>query len=155
MELRLDEEDIAILNLIQRNSRLTAREIAGIVRCPITTVFSKIKRMEKLCIIRDYRAVLDAKRLDYGTIAFILATASYHTDSARAFVLNEIAKIPQVQELHTIAGDWDLLIKIREKDVASMGKAVLERLRLLKGLEKTHTCVVFETYKETTEIPIR
>jgi DNA-binding Lrp family transcriptional regulator len=67
----------------------------------------------------------------------------------------EIAKFPEVQEVHIITGDWDLLIKVREKDVDSIGRFVIDKLRFIKGIEKTLTCMVFETSKETTEIPLR
>jgi len=67
----------------------------------------------------------------------------------------EIAKFPEVQEVHIITGDWDLLIKIRAENVDAIGKFVIDKLRLIKGIEKTLTCMVFETCKETTEIPIQ
>jgi Lrp/AsnC family leucine-responsive transcriptional regulator len=67
-------------------------------------------------------------------------------------VAEEIAKFPEVQEVHIITGDWDLLIKLRAENVESIGKFVVDKLRLIKGLEKTLTCMVFETVKETTKI---
>jgi Lrp/AsnC family leucine-responsive transcriptional regulator len=57
-----------------------------------------------------------------------------------------------VQEVHIITGDWDLLIKLRAENVDAIGKFVVDKLRLIKGLEKTLTCMVFETVKETTKI---
>jgi Lrp/AsnC family leucine-responsive transcriptional regulator len=154
MEPRLDEKDIAILKLLQKDSKLTARKIAAMVGSPITTVFSKIKHMEELGLIDGYKAILDAKVLGCGTTAFIMASVSYRTKSARASVLSEIARLPQVQELQIITGDWDLLIKLKGKDVDTIRRIVTETLRLIKGIEKTLTCIVLETYKETTEIPI-
>ena len=56
--------------------------------------------------------------------------------------------------MHIITGDWDLLIKVKAKNVEAIGKFVIDKLRLVKGIEKTLTCVVFETEKETTEIPL-
>jgi DNA-binding Lrp family transcriptional regulator len=64
----------------------------------------------------------------------------------------EIARFPEVQEVHIITGDWDLLLKVKGKDVDAVGKFVIDRLRMVKGIEKTLTCMVFETSKETTEI---
>lgn len=48
----------------------------------------------------------------------------------------------------------DLLIKLKAENVDTIGKFIIDRLRLVKGIEKTLTCMVFETCKETTEIPI-
>jgi DNA-binding Lrp family transcriptional regulator len=69
-------------------------------------------------------------------------------------VAEEIGKFAEVQEVHIITGDWDLLIKLRAESVDSIGKFVVDKLRLIKGLEKTLTCMVFETVKETTKIAL-
>jgi Lrp/AsnC family leucine-responsive transcriptional regulator len=159
MKAKLDEKDVAILSLIQENSKLTARQIAQRVNSPITTVFAKTKRMEELGIIREYRAVLAPEKLDSGTAAFILASVSYRAKAddipvSQRAVAEEIAKFPEVQEVHIITGDWDLLIKLRAESVEAIGKFVVDKLRLIKGLEKTLTCMVFETVKETTKITL-
>jgi Lrp/AsnC family leucine-responsive transcriptional regulator len=159
MESKLDEKDTAILTLVQRNCKLTAREIATKINSPITTVFAKAKRMEELGIIREYRAILDPKKLDCGTTAFILASVTYGVrNEEKPFSQRdkaaEIAKFPEVQEVHIITGDWDLLIKLRAKNVEAIGQFVIDKLRFIKGIEKTLTCMVFETCKETTEVPL-
>ena len=157
MTAKLDEKDVAILALIQENSKLTARQIAQRINAPITTVFAKTKRMEELGIIQEYRAVLAPEKLDSGTAAFILASVSYRAKAddipvSQRVVAEEIAKFPEVQEVHIITGDWDLLVKLRAESVDAVGKFVVDKLRLIKGLEKTLTCMVFETVKETTKI---
>ncbi len=158
MEPKIDKKGLVILNLLQKNCRMTAREIANIVNSPVTTVFAKIKRMEELGIIKDYKAVLDAEKVDRGATAFILASVSYRLKQGAQLsqrkIAHEIAKFPEVQEDHIITGDWDILIKVKEKDVNKIGKFVIDKLRMVEGIEKTLTCMVFETQKETTDIPL-
>jgi Lrp/AsnC family leucine-responsive transcriptional regulator len=159
MSIKLDEKDTAILSLIQENSKLTAKQIAKKISAPITTVFAKTKRMEELGIIKEYRAILAPEKLGSGTTAFILASVSYRMKAddvpiSQRIVAEEIAKFAEVQEVHIITGDWDLLIKLRAESVDSIGKFVVDKLRLIKGLEKTLTCMVFETVKETTKIAL-
>jgi len=159
MPLKLDEKDVAILALLQANSQLTAKQIAKKVNAPITTVFAKIRRMEELQIIKEYRAILSPEKLGSSTAAFILAAVSYRAKTenlpvSQRAVAEEIAKFPEVQEVHIITGDWDLLIKLRGMSVDAIGKFVVDRLRLVNGLEKTLTCMVFETLKETTKIAL-
>ena len=159
MSIRLDEKDLAILVLIQENSKLTANQIAKKINAPITTVFAKTKRMEEIGIIKQYRAILSAEKLNLGTVAFILASVSYRakndddTPVSQRAVAEEIAHFPEVQEVHIITGDWDLLLKLRAESVDAIGKFVVDKLRLIKGLEKTLTCMVFETVKESTSLP--
>jgi DNA-binding Lrp family transcriptional regulator len=159
MSVKLDEKDIAILALIQENSKLTAKQVAKKTNAPITTVFAKTKRMEELGIIKDYRAILAPEKLGSGTTAFILASVSYRAKAddvpiSQRIVAEEIAKFQEVQEVHIITGDWDLLIKLKAENVDSIGKFVVDKLRLIKGLEKTLTCMVFETVKETTKVAL-
>jgi DNA-binding Lrp family transcriptional regulator len=157
MNLKLDEKDRSILRLIQKNCKLTARETAQKIGSPITTVFAKIKRMEELGVIKEYTAVLDPQKLNRNTTAFILASVTYskknnETPLSQRDIAKEIAKFQEVQEVHIITGDWDLLIKLKAESVDAVGKSVIDKLRLVKGIEKTLTCMVFETCKETTEI---
>ncbi len=157
MSLKLDEKDQAILTLIQQDSKLTAKQIAKKTNTPLTTVFAKIKRMEDQGIIQGYRAIVSPDKLGAGTSAFIFAAVSYRSkiDNApvsQRTVAEEIAKFPEVQEVHIVTGDWDLLIKLRAANVDAVGKFVVDKLRLISGLEKTLTCMVFETVKETTAV---
>ena len=158
MHQPVDKKDIQILRIIQRNSKLTTREIAKQLKIPVTTVFTRIKRLEQKGIIKGYRAILDEKKLGKSTTAFIPASFTYRTPNRELLsqreLAKEIAKFPEVQEVHIITGDWDLLIKIKAESVEAIGKFVIDKLRLVKGIEKTLTCVVFETEKETTEISL-
>ena len=112
--------------------------------------------MEKHKIIQEYRAILTPEKLSASTTAFIFASVSYRKTNlgttSQRIVAKKIARFPEVQEVHIITGDWDLLIKLRAQAVDSIGKFVVDKLRLVEGLEKTLTCMVFETIKETTQI---
>jgi len=153
----LDAGDVKVLKIIQENCRLTAREISDRSGLPVTTVFAKIKRIERLGIVKGYHAVLNAKELGAGTTAFVLASFAYNGEEkvvSQRKVAREIANFPEVQEVHIISGEWDILIKVKAKDVESVGKYVVDKLRMVKGVEKTLTCLAFESEKESTAIPL-
>jgi DNA-binding Lrp family transcriptional regulator len=157
MKPELDEKDLAILTLLQKNCRMTAREIARKIDSPITTVFAKMRRMEQQKVIKEYKAILDSKKLNLGTTAFILASFSYRngeTPLSQRVIAEQIARFPEVQDVHIISGDWDILIKIKEENVDAIGNFVIDKLRTVKGIEKTLTCMVFDTQKETTELTL-
>jgi len=152
--MKLDEKDKQILRMIQKDAKLTAREIARKINSPITTVFAKIKRMERDGIIKGYATIVDHKMLEKSVTAFIYASFSKGEHVSQRDVVREIAKLPHVQEVHMITGDWDMIIKIKEKDIDSIGKFVVDHLRTLKGIEKTLTTLVLGTEKESTEVLI-
>jgi DNA-binding Lrp family transcriptional regulator len=95
-----------------------------------------------------------------GATAFVLATFSYRSSGGAEAALSqrevarEVAGFPEVQEVHVISGDWDLLIKVKTKDIDAVGSFVVDKLRTVRGIEKTVTCMVFDTAKETPEISL-
>jgi len=109
-------------------------------------------------LVRGYHAVLDAKELGAGATAFILASFTYKGKEriiSQRKVANQIAGFPEVQEVHIISGEWDIMIKVKAKDVDAIGKYVVDKLRMVKGIERTLTCLVFESEKESTVIPLQ
>jgi len=153
----LDKRDIDILKLLQKNCRMTAKKIAKKIGSPITTVYAKIKRMEELGVIKQYKAILDSKKLDKGAAAFILTSFVYRPGGREKPLLQrdvakQIAAFPEVQEVHIITGGWDILIKVKADHVDTLGKFVMDKLRIVEGIENTLSCIVYETVKETTDI---
>lgn len=69
-------------------------------------------------------------------------------------IAREVARLPEVQEVHIIAGDWDILIKAKGRDVAAIGRFVVDKLRNIRGIERTLTCMVFDTAKETLDLAL-
>jgi len=157
MTLSLDSLDIQILKIMQENCRTTAREISERIDLPVTTVFARMKRFEKLGLVKGYHAILEATKLNAGTTAFILASFASKVEDkvlSQRKVARDIAALADVQEVHIISGEWDILIKVKARDVDYVGKFVVDKLRLVKGIERTLTCFVFETEKESSAIPL-
>jgi DNA-binding Lrp family transcriptional regulator len=159
MTLKLDAADVKILQILQSEAKLSMREIAERLSLHVTTVHSKVKRMEQQGLVKCYRAILEPSMVGIGATAFILAAFSYGAAErdntlSQKEVAKRIAAFPEVQEVHIISGDWDLLIKVKTKDVNTTGEFVVNKLRTVKGIEKTTTCMVFHTAKETTTIDL-
>ena len=59
---------------------------------------------------------------------------------------------PEAQEVHVITGSWDILVKVKADHVDTLGKLVMDKLRMVEGVENTLSCIVYETVKETTDV---
>ena len=157
--VNLDEKDIQILRLLQEDCKRPVRDISRRIGSPITTVYARIKRLEEQGVIKAYKAILDAEKLGRGTTAFILASFRYRMPGiektlSQRDIAREVAKFPEVQEVHIITGDWDILIKVKERDVNAIGRFVVDKLRTVRGIERTLTCMVFDSAKETPDIAL-
>lgn len=157
--MSLDDFDRRILQLLQKDSKISAKEVADITERPITTVYARIKKLEDSGVIKNYKAIVDAAKVGKPTTAFILTSITYRAPGVdetldQRQIAREVARFPEVQEVHIITGDWDLLIKVKAENVAAIGNFVVDKLRTVKGIEKTLTCMVFDTVKETLEIQL-
>jgi DNA-binding Lrp family transcriptional regulator len=157
--ITLDEKDFEILRILQKDAKTTAKAISRKISSPITTVYSRINRMEEAGIISSYKTVLDPYKLGKPTTAFILTNFTYRTPGVEEpldqhSVAKEIAGFKEVQEIHIISGDWDLIIKLKAANVADVGNFVVNKLRTVRGVAKTLTCMVFESMKETSDLHI-
>ena len=148
--MKIDEKDKQLLTLLQKNCKLSLRELSQITEMRETTIFARIKRLENAGIIKEYRAILDPKAIGKNVLAFVLIKYDPSAGIKQREVAEKIANLPEIQEVHIIAGDWDMIAKVREKDVESLGKAVLDKIREIKGVKETVSLIVFESIKETT-----
>jgi len=155
--MSLDQGDLKILRTLQAGCNMSLKDVALETAQPVTTVHSKVKRLERLGVIKSYKAILDPAKLDISTTAFVLVSFAYRQPEASKILsqretAKEIGKFPEVQEVHVITGDWDLLVKVRARDVNAVGKFIIDKLRTVRGVDRTLTCVVFHTEKETSEL---
>ncbi|MEM2922449.1 MAG: Lrp/AsnC family transcriptional regulator [Candidatus Bathyarchaeia archaeon] len=149
-EYDLDQKDIEILKILSADAKLTTKEVARRLQSPVSTVFSRIKRLEKEGIIKKYVALLDPRKFGKETIAFVLVSFSTQGQSSisQREVAKRIAEFPEVQEAHIITGDWDILLKVRVSNVEELGNFVVDKLRSIRGISKTVTSLVLSTEKE-------
>jgi DNA-binding Lrp family transcriptional regulator len=156
-KIPLNEKDLMLLEKLQVDCRKSLKEIASEVGMPMSTVHEKIKRFEKVGIIKSYRAMLNEKKLDFDVTAFIMASTKYlggEKDFQRK-IGERVASLSHVLETYTINGDWDLLIKVKFKNVHELGKFVSERVRTIPGIDKTLTILSVDEIKEDTILKLR
>lgn len=144
----MDEKDLAILEKLMENARKPVKEIAKEVKLPRTTVAERIKKLVNKGIIRKFTTILNYEKIGMPITAFILVSFIPNPDISQRELAREISKIKNVREVYIIAGEWDLLLKVRGKDMEEIGKLVLDKLRGMKGVGKTVTCTCFSVIKE-------
>lgn len=143
----MEEKDEKILIFLQKNSRISLKEISKKLNLPISTIFTRIKKMENEGIIKGYTTKIDEKKIGYPVKAFILVNYKPSARSQKE-VAKRISKLPFVERVFIIAGEWDLLLEVVAKDVEDLGKWITEKLREIDGVDKTQTLIVLEKIKE-------
>ena len=115
----LDETDLQILKTLQKNAKLTTKELADAVHLTPTPVFERQKRLEKKGYIKKYVAILDPEKLNQGLLVFCkVKLTQINHEIADAFV-RRIQRIPEVTECYNTSGSYDYLLKVRARDILS------------------------------------
>ncbi len=150
----LDKIDQNILNILQKDGRVSNVKLAQIINLSPTPCLERVKRLEKEGYIKGYVALLDAELLGSALVSFIEVSLERTTTEALDTFRREIAKMEEIQECHMVAGGFDYLIKVRTRDMAHYRKFLGEKLSSLTSISSTHTYVVMEEVKATSAIPI-
>ncbi len=143
-----DSKDFQILEELEKNSRASIKEIARKTRLPRTTVFDRLKKMEKEKLIQKYTVQPDYAKLGKPATAFILVKYAPLKEIPQKTVAQKIAKLSPVFEVHMISGEWDILVKVRAKDLKEIGELVIEKIRAIEGVSATLSCASFSSVKE-------
>ena len=152
MDFSLDKTDLTILSSLQLNARLQNTELAKKCGMAPSAVLERVKKLEQKGIIKDYITRIDPVALNLKLLAFISIKSSAGPGDASTAKL--IAKIPEVLEVHHIAGDDCYLVKIRTDDPQSLIKLMREKFGKIPNIISTKTTIVLETLKEDNYLPV-
>ena len=148
----LDETDRQIIGFLQRDARMANAEIARRLGMAPSAIFDRIKKLEDRRIIDGYEARVNAKNVGIGLTAFIFVRGEDGVGDTKTGML--LAKIPEAQEVHHVAGEDCYLVKVRVADTDSLGTLLRERIGAIKSVRSTRTTIVLGTLKETYRVPI-
>jgi Lrp/AsnC family leucine-responsive transcriptional regulator len=148
----IDSPDRRILELLQADARISNAELARRVGMAPSAVFERVRKLEARGLVRGYEARLDAAALGLGVAAFVLVRADERVGSGE--VGARLAALPEVLEVHHIAGEDCYLVKVRVADTEALSRLLRERFGTLPEVRSTRTTVVLSTLKETARLPI-
>lgn len=138
-----------IIRKLRSDSSISVSELASDLQLPRTTVQERIKKLVQSGIIKRFTLQLDYSKVGKPVTAFILVSFLAGSGVSQREAAEKIAEIEDVFEVHVISGDWDIIAKARGESIQSIGELVLDRIRNVKGVERTLTCTSFVTIKET------
>lgn len=145
----IDETDVQILNIIQNDARIANAEIARQVNLAPSAVLERVRKLEEKGIIRGYHTDIDPRKVEFGLTSFVAVRTSECSAADDA-----LAAIPEVLEVHDVAGEDSYLLKIRTKDTQELARLLREKIKPIPTVVDTRTTIVLQTYKETATLPL-
>lgn len=150
----MDKIDRSILNLLQKDGKITIKEIAERLSLTTTPIFERVKKLEREGYIKSYKAILDRKKAGLQLMVFCNVTLNLHqTDYLKKFE-KDIQQFPEVVECYHVAGMFDYLIKIYAEDMESYQNFLSNKLASLENISKVQSSFVMTEVKDFSFLPI-
>jgi Lrp/AsnC family leucine-responsive transcriptional regulator len=148
----LDQTDLRIVKMLQLNGRVTQVDVAREIGLAPSAVMERIRKLETRGVIRGYAAIVDPRAVGQALLAFVaVSTAEVAGEDG---IGRELADVPEVLEVHHVAGDDCFLVKIRARDAEHLGELLKNSVGRVKGVRSTRTTIVLGTLKESTALPL-
>lgn len=143
--LYMDDIDQDILSELRKNAKVSLKALGKKLGTPLSTIYQRIKKLESDGYIRNYTVSIDWKKLGYGLKAYVMVyvdtTKLKELRKPQMEILDELRNLPFVDQADMVTGDADMVIVIRAKDTADLGRLITEKIQAIPGIVNTKTWV--------------
>lgn len=151
----MDSTDIKILDYLQSDATMTAKELAAKLSLSPTPVYDRIRKLEKAGIIKNYVALLDAEILNQGLIVLVNLSMKDHQNDARKKLVQKLLTYSEIIELYHTSGAFDFVVKARFVDIKQYKDFLVNRISSLENISNIESQIVLEEIKYVTTINLK
>jgi Lrp/AsnC family leucine-responsive transcriptional regulator len=144
----LDRFDQAILDALSTDGRMSITDLAARIGLSKTPTQARLKRLEAVGVITGYRALLDPIRIGRDHVAFVEVRLTDTREAALSAFNAAVRAIPEIEQVHMIAGSFDYLMKVRTTDMTAYRRVLAEHISTLPHVAHTSTYVAMQAVKE-------
>ena len=148
---KLDQIDLRILDISQKDGGLSQRELADRVGLSQNALWRRLKRLEEAEILLGSRRRVSTTRLGLDLTVFVMVRTRNHSDEWIEAFRTHVRRIPQVVEMHRIGGDWDYMLKVVTRGMSGYDKVYR---RLTTGIELETVTGFFSTETMLEDRPL-
>ncbi len=149
-QIQLDPFDRAILRVLAGDGRISITDLASQIGLSKSPTLARLRRLEKDGVITGYRALFDPIRLGLDHVSFVEVRLHDTREAALAEFNTAVRKIPEIEQVHLIAGKFDYLMKMRTQDMNDYRIVLAEKISTLPHVAGTSTYVAMQAIKENT-----
>ena len=152
--IKLDKKDRQILEILQKNGRITNAQLALDVGLSPAPTLVRVKKLEKTGIIESYHAHLNHAAIGLGVSTFVKVTLNGHNKETINRFANEIQKVDEVVECHHTTGSADFMLKVVAQDIPAYQELMLESITEIMDIDEIESMVILSTLKDTKAVPV-
>jgi len=152
--MSLDETDQRILRVLQRKGRISNAELSEAVNLSPSACHRRVQRLETDGFIKNYVALLDARKMNVPTTVFVEITLQGQADEILDAFEKAVARIPDVLECHLMAGTADYILKVVAENTEDFARIHRQHLTRLPGVAQMQSSFALRTVFKTTALPV-
>ncbi len=153
--MTLDEIDYRILDVLQKDGRISNTDLADQVGLSPSPCLRRTKALEQSGVVQKYVALLDPATVGQALQAIVEVRLDHQTSASVARFEKEILKYPQVLECYLMAGDWDYVLRVTARDLEDFREFCVNSLAKIAGVGNVKSNICMKQVKYTTAFPIR
>ena len=150
---KLDNFDVKILEVLAVDGRISVTALAERIGLSKSPTQARLRRLETEGVILGYCALFDPIALGREHVAFVEVRLSDTREAALAEFNREVRKVPQIEQCHLIAGNFDYLLKVRTQGMNDYRAVLAERISTLPHVAATSTYVAMQSVKDDLVSP--
>jgi Lrp/AsnC family transcriptional regulator len=151
--IKLDRIDCKLLDELQRDSAQSQRELADRIGLSQNACWRRLKALETAGAIKNHTVTLNREKLGAGLVVIMMIRTRHHSSTWLATFREHVSSIPNVVDFYRIGGDYDYLIKVVTRDMASYD-GIYQRLIAEVELENVTSYFAMEAIEEQRAIPM-
>ncbi|WP_170346285.1 Lrp/AsnC family transcriptional regulator [Ruegeria atlantica] len=152
--MSLDATDRKILAALQKNGRMSNSELSEQVNLSPSACHRRVQRLEVEGYIRNYVALLDARKMNVPTTVFVEITLQGQAEEVLDAFEKAVARIPDVLECHLMAGTADYILKVVAENTEDFARIHRQYLSRLPGVAQMQSSFALRTVFKTTALPV-
>jgi len=152
--IKLDDTDKEILRILQKEGRISNKDLAERINLTTTPTLERVLRLEREGVISSYEAKVYPSTVDMGLNAFLTIILSAHRLQSLDEFKSAIKAVPEILACYNTTGEGDFLLHIVARDVEDYERLMRTRLATLPDVQRMYTSIVLNVIKEQTNIPI-
>ncbi|WP_422386054.1 Lrp/AsnC family transcriptional regulator [Izhakiella australiensis] len=150
----LDDKDLMLLNLLQKDCMLSLQALADAVHLTTTPCWKRLKRLEDEGYIRSKVALLNNEKLGLSLTAFMMIKTQQHSREWYKQFVDAVQIMPEVMAFYRMAGEYDYLLHVQVADMKSYDAFYKKLLNSVSGLIDVTSSFAMEEIKYTTALPV-
>ncbi|AWI84084.1 AsnC family transcriptional regulator [Alloyangia pacifica] len=152
--MQLDDTDRRILRALQKQGRMSNAELSEKVNLSASACHRRVQRLEAEGFVKDYVALLDARKLGLASTVFVEIRLSAQADEVLDAFEKAVARVPAVLECHLMAGTADYILKVVAEDTEDFARIHRQYLTRLPGVAQMQSSFALRTVFKTTALPL-